>query len=178
LDIVKTDADFADVLDWISCGPEADQRVHLAHEAFFSIISQSEPDLAVPHPCFEVIDQKQGLSIDIDVDAAIAIAIGPDSDLHALQQVMELCRPFNDGVLAQWHRRPSVWMILQQARLQQSKRWPCFTVPKSVFSEIGEAFRQNPDQLLIGLPSLLHVSTETGAARASFCAENRVRFSA
>src|SRR5215213_3222886 len=67
LDIVKTDADFADVLDWISCGPEADQRVHLAHEAFFSIISQSEPDLAVPHPCFEVIDQKQGLSIDIDV---------------------------------------------------------------------------------------------------------------
>jgi hypothetical protein len=45
-------------------------------------------------------------------------------------------------------------------------------------SEIGEAFRQNPDQLLIGLPSLLHVSTETGAARASFCAENRVHFSA
>jgi hypothetical protein len=93
--------------------------------------------------------------------------------------VMELCRPFNDGVvLAQWHRRPSVWMILQQARLQQSKRWLCFTVPKSAFSEIGEAFRQSPDQLLIGLPSLLHVSTETGAARASFCAENRVHFSA
>src|SRR5215218_4044550 len=112
LDVVKADADFADVLGWIGCRPEANQRVHLAHEAFFSTVSQSELHLAVPHPRFEVVDQKQGLPIDIDVDAAIAIAIGAGSDLHALHQVMELCRPFNDRVLGQWHRGAGVWMIL------------------------------------------------------------------
>jgi hypothetical protein len=85
LDIVKADADFADVLGWIGRCPEANQWVHLAHEAFFSIVSQSEPHLAVPHPCFEIVDQEQGLPIYVDVDAAIALAIGPDSNLHALQ---------------------------------------------------------------------------------------------
>jgi hypothetical protein len=100
LDIVKADADFADVLAWIGCRSEANQRVHLAHEAFFSTVSQSEPHLAVPHPRFQVINQKQGLPIYVDVDAAVAIAIGAGSDLNALQQVIELCRPFNDGVLA------------------------------------------------------------------------------
>ena len=113
LDIVKADADFADVLGWIVRCPEANQWVHLAHQAFFSIVSQSEPHLAVPHPCFEVVEQEQGLPIHVDVDAAIALAIGPGGNLHALQQVMELCRPFNDGVLTQWHRCAGVWMILQ-----------------------------------------------------------------
>jgi hypothetical protein len=113
LDIVKADADFADVLGWIGRGPEADQRVHLAYEAFFSIVSQSEPHLAVPHPGFEVVDQEQGLPIYVDVEAAIALAIGSDSDLHTLQQVMELCRPFHNRVLGQWHRGAGVWMILQ-----------------------------------------------------------------
>ena len=108
LDIVEADADFADVLGWIGRGPEANQRVHLAYEAFFRTVGQSEPYLAVPHPCFEVVDQEQGLSINIDVDAAIASAIGAGSDLHPLQQVMEFCRPFNDGVLAQWHKAAPV----------------------------------------------------------------------
>jgi hypothetical protein len=63
LDIVKADADFADVLGWIGRCPEANQWVHLAHEAFFSIVSQSEPHLAVPHPCFEIVDQEQGLPL-------------------------------------------------------------------------------------------------------------------
>jgi hypothetical protein len=113
LDIVKADADFADVLGWIGCRPEANQWVHLAHEAFFSIVRQSEPHLAVPHPCFEVVEQEQGLPIYVDVDAAVTLAIGSGGDLHALQQVMELCRPFNDGVLTQWHRCAGVGMILQ-----------------------------------------------------------------
>jgi len=113
LDIVKADPDFADVLGWIGRGPEANQWVHLAHEAFFSTVCQSEPHLAVPHPCFEVVDQEQGLPIHVGIDAAKASAIGAGSDLHALQQVMELCWPFNDGVLTQWHRCAGVWMILQ-----------------------------------------------------------------
>lgn len=76
LDIVKADADFADILGWIRRCPEANHRVHLAHEAFFSAVCQSEPHLAVPHPCFEVIDQEQGLPIHVDV---VAIGLGSAS---------------------------------------------------------------------------------------------------
>jgi hypothetical protein len=36
---------------------------------------------------------------------------------------MELCRPFNDGVLAQWHGCAGAWMILQG--LQHSKPRLC-----------------------------------------------------
>jgi hypothetical protein len=152
LDIVKADADFADVLGWIGRGPEADQRVHLAYEAFFSIVRQSEPHLAVPHPGFEVVDQEQGLSIDIDVDAASAIAIGAGSDLHALQQVMELCRPFNDGVLTQWHRCAGVWMILQGFNTLSEGHASRFQKGTSakLWTAVSCAQRSNPNFIIMG----------------------------
>jgi hypothetical protein len=100
--------------------------------------------LAVPHPCFEVVEQEQGLPIHVDIDAAIAIAIGAGSDLNALQQVIELCRPFNDGVLAQWHGCAGAWMILQG--LQLSKPRPCVAVPYRQLCEIaGQVFTRACD---------------------------------
>jgi hypothetical protein len=152
LDIVKADADFADVLGWIVRCPEANQWVHLAHEAFFSIVSESEPHLAVPHPCFEVVDQEQGLPIHVDVDAAIALAIGPGRDLHALQQVMELCRPFNDGVLTQWHRCAGVWMILQGFNTLSEGHASRFQKGTSakLWTAVSCAQRSNPNFIIMG----------------------------
>src|SRR3712207_3876861 len=72
LDVVKADADFADVAGWIGCRPEADQRVHLTHKAFFSLVSQPEPHEAVPYPCFEFVEQEKGLPIHVNIEAAIA----------------------------------------------------------------------------------------------------------
>jgi hypothetical protein len=79
--------------------PEADQRVHLTHDAF-STDCPSDPHLAVSQLCFEVIDQGRGLRVYVNVDAAMAIVIATNSILNALQQVTELCRQFNDEVLA------------------------------------------------------------------------------
>jgi hypothetical protein len=83
LDIVKADAHFADMLSWIDRCPEADQRVHLTHDAF-STDCPSDPHLAVSQLCFEVIDQGRGLRVYVNVDAAMAIVIGTDSILNAL----------------------------------------------------------------------------------------------
>ncbi|MBD2749466.1 hypothetical protein IC232_22560 [Microvirga sp. BT688] len=104
MDIVKAETDFANVLGWVGGRSEANQWVHLAHEALFGIVSQSEPYPAVPHPCLEVVELEQGLPIHVGIDATIAIAISAGNNLNTLQKVIEFCWPFNDGGLAQWHR--------------------------------------------------------------------------
>jgi hypothetical protein len=83
LNIVKADAHFADMLGWIGRCPEADQRVHLTHDAF-STVCPSDPHLAVSQSCLEVIDPGRGLQVYVNVDAAMAIIIGTDSILNAL----------------------------------------------------------------------------------------------
>ncbi len=103
LDVVKADADFANVLAWISRGPKANQHIHLAHKAC-RIIGLSDPDLAVTHSRLEVIEHEQGFSIDVDIHVTLAFAICVGTNLDTLQQMLEFGGPFNNGVLAQRHR--------------------------------------------------------------------------
>ncbi|MFC5483955.1 hypothetical protein [Microvirga aerilata] len=100
--VVKADPNFADVAGWVGRCSKADKDIHFAYEAF-SLVSQSELDLAMSHPRFEVVEKEQDLSIHVHVDAAKALPIRAGRDLNAFQQVGELCRPFNDGVLCQRH---------------------------------------------------------------------------
>ncbi|MBB3021347.1 hypothetical protein FHR70_004443 [Microvirga lupini] len=87
----------------ISRCPEANQNVHLAHEAC-SIVCQSEPNLAVPNPGFEVVEQEQGFRVYVEVEVAKARAVRTGCDLQTLKQMTALCWPFHDGVLAKRHR--------------------------------------------------------------------------
>ena len=83
LEVVKADADLADMMRWVSCCAQTNQNVHLAHEAFGSVC-QSEPHLAMPPPRLELVEQEQGLPIHVDVDAAITLAPQAGHDLHVL----------------------------------------------------------------------------------------------
>src|SRR4051812_31621904 len=91
LDVVKADPDPANVTSRIGRSAKANKRVHLAHGAL-GAACQSEPDLAVPHPRFELVEQQQGLTVYIDIDAAVAFALLAGSYLRALQQGMQFCR--------------------------------------------------------------------------------------
>jgi hypothetical protein len=111
-DVVKANANFADMPTWIRCHPESNQRVHLAYVTFVGAVCEPEPHLAGPHPCFVVVEQEQGVPIHVGINTAAAMAICGHRDLDALKQVIELCRPFNNGVLAQGHGSTGAWMIL------------------------------------------------------------------
>jgi hypothetical protein len=84
LDVVKADADFANVLARISRCPKANQHIHLAHKAC-GTICLSDPDLAGAHSRLEVIEHEQGFSIDVDIDVTLAFAIRAGTNLEALQ---------------------------------------------------------------------------------------------
>jgi hypothetical protein len=110
--VVKADTDFAGVAGRVSGGSKPDKQVHFVHEAIVRAC-QSEADLALPHPRFEVVEKEQGLSIHDYVDAAIAFAIFAGGDLNAFEQVREFCRPFNDGVLTERLAYPDPRKILR-----------------------------------------------------------------
>ena len=84
LDVVKADADFANVLARISRCPKANQHIHLAHKACRTICL-SDPDLAVAHSRLEVIEHEQGFPIDVDIDVTLTFTIYAGIDLDALQ---------------------------------------------------------------------------------------------
>jgi hypothetical protein len=57
----------------------------------------------MPHPRFEVIEEEQGLGVDVDIDVTVAFAILSGCHLNACQKMLELRRPFHNGVLGERH---------------------------------------------------------------------------
>jgi hypothetical protein len=79
---VKADPDFASVTGRVGRCSKADKGVHFAHKAL-GTGCWSEPDLAMPYPRFEVVEEEQGLSIHVPIGVAVALAIRAGCDLNA-----------------------------------------------------------------------------------------------
>jgi len=107
LKIVEADAHLPDVPVRIGCCAEADEWVHLTDEALGRGCGP-EPDPAMAGVCFEFIEMEQQFTIHVDVDATISVIVLAVRDLHSFDQVIEFCRPFDDGSLAERHVSPAV----------------------------------------------------------------------
>src|SRR5215217_4625784 len=128
LNIVKADANLADMPSRVGRSAQANQHVHLAHEAF-ATGRRPEPDPTVTHPSLEVIEQEQGFCVHIDVGLATARTLRMWGDLQVLQQRIKIRRPFDDGVLAQWHGRPRCFDGPEAKKASIIKHLRCLAVP-------------------------------------------------
>jgi hypothetical protein len=128
LNIVKADANLADMPSRVGRSAQANQHVHLAHEAF-ATGRRPEPDPTVTHPSLEVIEQEQGFCVHIDVGLATARTLRMGGDLQVLQQRIKIRRPFDDGVLAQWHGRPRCFDGPEAKKASIIKHPRCLAVP-------------------------------------------------
>jgi hypothetical protein len=107
LEVVEADAHPPDVLLRVGCRSEADERIHLTDEAL-GALRGPEPDPAMTGVRFKLIEMEQQFAIHVDVDARKSVIVPAVRNLYSFDQVIEFCRPFDDGSLAERHVSPAV----------------------------------------------------------------------